>query len=168
MPKEKSSITTKSSYSERGCRQVSRDPPAVRVDWRIQKTDRRRRSPSPSESESTLLSDSPTADYTGQNFLSSIDTDSTSMAKTSETDKLARILATMLEQTNLDRRRDEERREREEDERRRESEEAKQRQDRWEEEQLRRDEKRDKDTKVMILALREAQPAVPQTVHIEI
>ena len=167
MPKEKSSTTTKSSYSERGCRQVSRDPPADRVDRRIQKTDRHRRSPSPSESESTLLSDSSTADYTGQNFLSSIDTDSTSMAKTSETDKLARILATMLEQTNLDRRRDEERREREEDERRRESVEAKQRQDRWEEEQLRRDEKRDKDTKDMILALREAQPAVPQTVHIE-
>ena len=167
MPKEKSSTTTKSSSSERSYRNVSRDPPANRVDRRVLKTDRHRRSPSPSESESTLLSDSPTVEYTNQTFLTTVDSDTPIMAKSSETDKLAKILATMIEQTHIDRRRDDDRREREKDERRRENAEAKQRQEKWEEEQLRREDKRDKDTRDMILALREAQPAVPQTVLIE-
>ena len=82
------------------------------------------------------------------------------MSKLSETDKLANILSNMMEKNELDRLRDEEKR----IERARRDEEK---QERWEEEQLRRKERRAKETRDMIEALREAQPAVPQTVFIE-
>ena len=106
------------------------------------------------------------------------------MSKLTETDKLAKILATMMERTESDRNREEERREREikkEDERRdREADREQERREREarehikreeeyerrEEERNRREERRAKETREMILALREAQPAIPQTVHI--
>ena len=89
-----------------------------------------RRTPSPSESETTLLSDSsptdnpwpsrrnnyPTPDYTipthtNTNYQS--DSGITSMTALSETDKLAKILSSMMERNEADRMRDEQRREEE-------------------------------------------------------
>ena len=88
------------------------------------------------------------------------------MSKVSETDNLAKVLAAMMQ-------RDEERRVREDERRIRDEEEKARRQERWEEEQARREEERGKreerrarETREMIEALREAQPAVPQTVNI--
>ena len=78
------------------------------------------------------------------------------MAKLSETDKLAKILASMMER---DAERDQERRDRE-------IEREQLRRER-EEERQRREDRCDKETREMILALREAQPVVPQTIHID-
>ena len=128
-----------------------------------------RRSPSPSESETTLLSDSsptdnpwpscrnnyPTPDYTipthtNTNYQS--DSGITSMTVLSETDKLAKILSSMMERNEADRLRDEQRREEERVLK--------------EEERREREDVRAKETTDMILALKESQPAIPQTVHI--
>ena len=82
------------------------------------------------------------------------------MTKVTETDKLAKILATMMER-EADR--EQERRDREAREQNKREEEY----ERRETERARREDKRDKETREMILALREAQPAVPQTVYID-
>ena len=151
MPKEKPLVTSRqtkdTSSRYRSARQQSREPPADRP---FNREARVRITNSPTDSESTLESNSPPTHF--NRFIeesSVIDSGVESMSKPSETDKLAKILATMMERSESDRARDEERRERRE------------------EEQLRREERRDKETRDMIQALREAQPVVPQTVYIE-
>ena len=86
------------------------------------------------------------------------------MSKPTETDRLAKILATMMERTELDRVRDKERRVREEERRIRREEDQIRRdkeKNRREEEQIRREERRAKETRDIIEALRKVQPAVP-------
>ena len=165
MPKEKlpgNSRTTKDSSSRsKSTRQISREPPADRRNYRHSPE---RIAYSPSDSEGTLESNSPPSEYNRLlQTRPTADSGVGSMSKGSETDKLAKILAAMMERNESDRVRDEERRVREEE---RKLEQARI-QERREEEQIRREERQAKETRDMIEALREAQPVVPQTVHIE-
>ena len=173
MPKEKpptgSRKTLNSSSGYRNSRSLSREPPADRRQFT---PDRERRTPSPIESEGTLQSESPLSEYNSASHTSQgTDSGVGSMAKVSETDKLAKILASVLEKTEIDRVRDEQRRvEREQEQMRREERRARETRDlieQAEQNRARDEERRDRETKEMIQAIREAQPAVPQTVYIE-
>jgi len=158
MPKEKptgnnKTAKTNSSWS-RSTRQISREPPADRP---YPGRSPQRVTYFPSDSEGTLESNSSPSEYYRLCKTSPLtDSGIASMSKGSETDKLVKILAAVMERSEADRARDEERRARDEEER-----------ERREEEKSRREERRAKETREMILALREAQLVVPQTVHID-
>ena len=99
---------TQNSSANRYNRPLSREPPADRP----LPTRHNRRSPSPSESESTLPSNSPLSEYS-LTYSTHFPDSGIGMAKVCETDKLAKILANMLERSESDWARDEERQERE-------------------------------------------------------
>ena len=104
MPKEKphtgSRKTINSSSGYRNTRDVSREPPA---DRRQLAPNRQQCTPSPLQSEGAIQSDSSFSEYNQTSQISQVtDSGVDSMNKLSETDKLAKILATMLERTELD------------------------------------------------------------------